>query len=82
MEDIRKLLNDEEAEIAPDSLAYTVRGLTWALVDELRDGIPADPAKKRRHLEIVGALTRSAELYATALVTWIGPHMDKCPLEK
>ena len=77
MEDIRKLLSDEEAEIAPESLAYTVRGLTMALADELREGPPSEPADRRRHLEIVAALGRSLELYSAMLARWMGQHADE-----
>lgn len=49
MEDIRKLLNDFEAEIAPESLAYVLRGLNYALADELRlGGTTAAPGNRRR----------------------------------
>lgn len=82
MEDIRKLLEDFEAEIDPESLACILRGLTYALADVLRDGYRANPVEKHRHLEIIGALTHCAELHATLLVRWIGPHMEDCPPEK
>ena len=82
MEDIRKLLNDVEAEIAPESLAYTVRGLTMALADELRDGPPSEAADRRRHLEIVAALGRSLELYSAILARWMGQHADACLAER
>jgi hypothetical protein len=82
MEDIRKLLDDQEAEIAPEVLGYTLRGLTWALAQELRDGIPSDPADRKRHLEIRAALTRSMELYSTAMTRWMERHVDECELER
>jgi hypothetical protein len=81
MEDIRKLLNDEQAEIAPEVLSYTLRGLTWALARELRDGVPSDPVDRNRHLEIRSALTRSMKLYSAAMARWMERHVDECPLK-
>ena len=78
MEDIRKLLNEFEAEIAPESLAYVVRGLNAAIADQLADCQPDDPAERRRYLEINGALTRCAELYSAALARWMSGHVDEC----
>ncbi|HEX7046623.1 MAG TPA: hypothetical protein VF275_03495 [Gammaproteobacteria bacterium] len=78
MEDIRKLLNDDEAEIAPESLAYILRGLNAAIADQLTDSEPDAPSERRRYLEINGALTRSAELYSAALVRWMCRHVDEC----
>ena len=78
MEDIRKLLNDEEARIAPESLGYVVYGLTCALVDELRDGVPSEPAERRRHLEKAGALSRAMELYSAAMARYMGRQVDDC----
>ena len=78
MEDIRKLLSDHEAEIAPESLAYILRGLNAAIADQLADCQPDDPAERRRYLEINGALTRCAELYSAALARWMSGHVDDC----
>lgn len=80
MEDIRKLLNDDESEIAPESLGYTLRGLNAAIADQLADGQPSDPVERRRHLEIVGALTRAAEMYSAALARWMSMHVDACSM--
>lgn len=40
MEDIRKLLSDHDSEIAPESLAYILRGLNAAIADQLADCQP------------------------------------------
>lgn len=79
MEDIRKLLEDHEARIAPDSLAYIVRGLGHALAKQLRDGIPQEPLERRRHLEIVSALAHCMELHSILLARWVAAHLDACP---
>lgn len=78
MEDIRKLLNDDEAAIALESLAYILRGLNAAIADEPGDGMPSDRAERRRHQEIVGALTRCAELHSAALARRMSGHVDEC----
>lgn len=82
MEDIRKLLHDAEREIAPESLAYVVHGLTLALADELRDGIPSDPGERLRHLKIRSALLDCVVLYSGMLARWMGRHFDERHSEK
>ena len=78
MEDLRKLLRTEEAEIAPESLGYRLRGLNAALADLLRDGRPAEPWERQRYLEMVESVAWSAELVSCALGRWLGAHVDNC----
>lgn len=78
MEDLRALLKDHEALIAPESLGYRLRGLNATLADLLRDGRPDDPYERMRYLEMVESVAWSAELVSCALGRWLGEHIDDC----
>lgn len=78
MEDLRQLIRDEEAVLAPESLGYRVRGLNAALADLLRDGRPDEPYEKIRYLEMVESVAWCAELLSGALARWLGAHQDNC----
>lgn len=79
MEDMRRLLRDHEAEIAPESLGYLLRGLNTLLYDLLQDSPPSDPAERMRHMESVHSVAFSAQLVASMLARWLGEHVDACP---
>lgn len=74
--DLRNLIRDHEARVAPESIAYTLRGLNAALADHLADGAPDERRARLRHNEITGALTHCAELYAAALSRYIAAQVD------
>ena len=78
MEDIRTLLTDREAEIAPECLAYQLRGLTAALTEHLRDGPPEDSGERLVYNEVTGALAWSADFHAILLAHWMVKHVDEC----
>lgn len=78
MEDLRTLLKDEEALIAPESLGYRLRGLNGALLEMLREGRPDDPVERMRYLERVESVAWSADFISCLLARWLGEHVDKC----
>lgn len=81
MEDMRKLLEDHEAQTFTESLAFTVRGLTAVLVDMLRHGSPSDSKEKLRYHEMIGSVAHCAEMQATMLARAVSKHCQNCPQE-
>lgn len=49
MDDIRKLLRDDEADISPETLSHILRGLNATLHDLVRDGAPSEPRARQRY---------------------------------
>ncbi|HEX7047418.1 MAG TPA: hypothetical protein VF275_07590 [Gammaproteobacteria bacterium] len=78
MEDLRKLLDDHEAEIAPESLGYLLRGLNALMYDLLQDCSPSDPKERMRHNEMLHSVAFSAQLISRMLARWLGEHVDSC----
>lgn len=74
------LLQDHEAEIAPESLGYLLRGLNTLLYELLQDSPPSDPKERMRHNECVHSVAFSAQLTARMLARWLGEHIDTCEM--
>jgi len=83
MEDIRKLLRDHEAEIAPESLGYLLRGLNAALHELIAEGDPSStPEDRLRYKEMVYSVSYCAQLVSVMLSRWLGDHRDVCAVEE
>lgn len=78
MEDMRKLLEDQEAAIAPESLGYVVRGLTATFHALIQDAPSSDAPERMRQREMVHAVSFCAQLTSTMLARWLGEHVDHC----
>lgn len=78
MEDIRKLIKDHEALIAPESLGYLLRGLTATLHELIQEGPPSDSQERLRYREMVHSVSFFSELSSVMLARWLGEHIDVC----
>ena len=78
MEDMRKLLRDHEAAVAPESLGYVLRGLTATVHELIQESPSSDAAERMRQREMVHAVSFCAQLTSTMLARWLGEHVDRC----
>lgn len=67
MDDIRKLLRDDEADIPPETLSHVLRGLNATLHDLVRDGAPSEPRARQRYTLSIEAVACCAEMVSLLL---------------